>query len=206
MANEVGNSVECQRCKGTGRRRTLGGFRRCPCTPTPVKKRGPRAATHDGECGFCERRFTVSREAQRLALHGFQRPGSGWLIGDCPGHGKLPVELSTVTLEILRDYARQTAEAAENALAGYRGGLVTELLYRVRKLDAPVWGRGEEHHEFVTIKQGDLYNSQRGIPAFDDLLALRIREAERRARLARDTETRAAKRIAEWAAREVRAL
>src|SRR5688572_13524603 len=100
-------SLICRLCKGTGMRRTLGGMRRCRCTPAPPKRdRGPRAATHEGECGFCEGRLSVGRVDGLLALHGFQRPGTGWIVGECPGRRHPPVERSTATLELLRDFAR----------------------------------------------------------------------------------------------------
>lgn len=201
----------CPRCKGTGQRRVMSrsGYRRCSCTPAPEKKRGPRAATHEGECGFCERRFSIGRSDERLALHGFQRPGTGWLIGACPGENKRPVELSTETLELLRAAAAHHAEGAETFAAHLRSGTVAELLFDLRRPgfhSLPRTATHSERFETVTVRPGDKADYIRGLPSFNDLLGQRLRNAEREGRHARELEARAVSRITTWKLAELRSL
>ena len=199
----------CRRCKGTGVRWTLGGRRRCTCTPAPAKTRGPRTATHEGECGVCERRFSIGRVDERLALHGFRRPGGGWLLGECPGQNRLPVERSTETLVLLETLARKHAEAEEETLAFLRSEEVKELHFEIRHRDSYNLPRTATHagrFESVIVRKGDGADYTRGIPAFDDLLSGKIKKAETDARNARDMEKRAQTRIAAWAPSALRLL
>jgi len=48
--------------------------------------------TTTGECQICEGRYKVQRGA--IALHGYERPGFGFITGRCWGAGQLPYEQS----------------------------------------------------------------------------------------------------------------
>lgn len=45
-------------------------------------------------CQICAMRFQVTEKARNMVLHGYQRPGVGYIIGDCYGHGHPPFEVS----------------------------------------------------------------------------------------------------------------
>lgn len=45
-----------------------------------------------GMCGFCENTFKLRNG--KLVLHGFERPGYGYTLGQCPGVGMDPYEVS----------------------------------------------------------------------------------------------------------------
>lgn len=51
-----------------------------------------------GICQCCFREQVTKTlkngESLRLVLHGYERPGSGYIIGDCSGHGYAPYEIS----------------------------------------------------------------------------------------------------------------
>lgn len=51
-----------------------------------------------GWCPICEGDYKV--RANRLVHHGYQRPGTGFIVGDCPGVHHPPYELSTFTCEL----------------------------------------------------------------------------------------------------------
>lgn len=46
-----------------------------------------------GTCGWCGKRQKLSGSSV-MVLHGYKRPGDGWIQGECPGVGSLPYELS----------------------------------------------------------------------------------------------------------------
>lgn len=53
-----------------------------------------RKVTEDfiGTCQACFGEFKVSDQFKVIVLHGYQRPGNGYIIGDCDGHGHAPFE------------------------------------------------------------------------------------------------------------------
>lgn len=53
---------------------------------------------HIGFCGFCEN--VQKLRNGKLVLHGYQRPGWGQTEGKCPGVGKEPYEVSSVTADM----------------------------------------------------------------------------------------------------------
>jgi hypothetical protein len=205
MSNEA--TEHCRFCRGSGSRMTMAGPRRCKCTPAPAKVRGPGASTHEGECGVCERWFSLGLNNERLALHGFARPGYGWLVGKCPGENRLPVERSKETIEILRAIVIRRAEDAGATLAELRAPGLQELVHEHRRpgsYNLPRTASYAERFEVVTIVRGSGADYQRGLPSFDDLLARRIRETEANAKHARECVQRADDRIAAWQPKDPR--
>ena len=202
---------KCHRCRDRGYLLTMfsGHQRRCRCNPAPKPPKGPRSATHQGECGVCERVFTVAKDSERLALHGFSRPGHGWIVGECPGQGRLPVERSAETLAIVRDMATNRAIYLEGRLAALRTGQVTELRYEIARDGSRRLPRSAPHSarfETVTVKLGAPADYRKGIPSFNDLLGRMISETERDVSRMRDLERRAKERISAWAPRELKPI
>jgi hypothetical protein len=196
MTNASTPVPKCRRCRDTGVVRRNGWPRECSCKRAP-KVPGPRAATHEGECGVCERRYTISKVGEQLALHGYARPGDGYIIGECPGRDKLPVERSVVTLEIALRYAQETIASHEFDIMRLRSGQVTEVTYRkrnwqVRNGDAP------DAYKVFTIKKGDARDIFNGIPSFDERVDTLVHQHENIVKHARMAEKRALDRIATW--------
>lgn len=68
-----------------------------------------------GWCPICERDIKVRTG---LVHHGYERPGVGFIIGDCPGVGNPPYETSTHACDFyLRVFAIPKIREAENVLA-----------------------------------------------------------------------------------------
>lgn len=197
----------CPSCKGTGRVRAWTRTRRCHCTPKPAKVFTARTATHTGECGVCERAFTVDPKTNVLALHGFERPGHGYIVGKCPGRGMLPVELSTATIELVRDIAKASAEDHEAAIERWseRSESVLSVFFERKKKGYHLLNRkSASYHdlfELIEIKRGDPagFDHDDRRPSFDELLATKLKAAEFAAKVARETEARAERRLTEWA-------
>lgn len=91
-----------------------------------------------GTCGVCLKAIKVPNNL--LALHGYSRPGYGYIQGRCPGSGHLPWEVSPITGEIARDYFQ---------------GLMNQLSKDIQKLtvaeeltfDRGSFGRAETFHK-----------------------------------------------------------
>lgn len=77
-----------------------------------------------GWCPVCERDIKVRGNA--LVHHGYQRPGIGYIVGDCPGVGHEPYELGTGAAEY---YLKIVLDKIH---------LTTSYLDRLRRPNSPV--------------------------------------------------------------------
>lgn len=65
-----------------------------------------RVDRYIGLCAACMRSFVVQPDRQgtlRLVHHGYQRPGYGYIVGDCPGVGYEPHEVSPHLAQVMLD-------------------------------------------------------------------------------------------------------
>jgi hypothetical protein len=68
-----------------------------------------------GWCPVCQRDIKV--RSRMLVHHGYQRPGVGYIVGDCPGVGYEPFELGTEAADAYRaNYVRPNIDALERNL------------------------------------------------------------------------------------------
>jgi hypothetical protein len=113
-----------------------------------------------GICPVCERDHKVTPQGRRnvhgdglpagnrMVLHGYQRPGLGWLHGRCFGVGKLPYELSSSGCFAYREAAERQRDAAQKILESIEKGTIESAwVYRRTK------GFGSEK-ELVEVKKG----------------------------------------------------
>jgi hypothetical protein len=81
-----------------------------------------------GHCQFCGNHQVVKDGL--LVLHGYERPGHGWVYGRCPGVGEVPLQTAD---DLTRRYlagAELFLSQAQDRLAGARAELkVAEALY-----------------------------------------------------------------------------
>ena len=89
-----------------------------------------------GTCQVCGGEQVVDNDGKgRIVLHGYDRPGDGFIRGQCPGRGELPAEVSiVVTSEWIVSCERNAAAAkAANEAAGCtyeeRGGTYLAITY-----------------------------------------------------------------------------
>jgi len=136
-----------------------------------------RSLQHTGTCGACE--GNVKRDARgRMVHHGYQRPGFGYIVGDCLGVGTVPWELSPEGKKKLVGALVHLHLATQDSLRRLKSGEVTEF----RDTDY----RGKEK---VVVK---------GDPMFPIRLHDAIRSMEAREKsLARDIEDEQ-KKLAAW--------
>jgi hypothetical protein len=70
---------------------------------------------YDGTCQACFNRQACTHDA--MVHHGYTRPGNGYLIGDCPGVGHPPFEVSC-------DFTKQWAGQLRQKIAAWQDEIV----------------------------------------------------------------------------------
>lgn len=85
-----------------------------------------------GTCGFCDRQQRVQQD--KLVLHGYQRPGTGYTVGRCPGAKNPPFELSPITAQIGVDHYNYEVEYLKDKLASYKRDPLS-ILINVTRID-----------------------------------------------------------------------
>lgn len=101
--------------------------------------------TNTGTCPCCFR--NVKLNDGRIVLHGYHRPGHGYIVGSCFGVGYEPYEVSTKGTEASRDAYLATEKRLKARLAdlksdGFSGSFTTTR----------GWGRTKET---VTVEKGE---------------------------------------------------
>ena len=149
--------------------------------PDAVAKKAAVAASrvgHDGECQICQRRHILDSRGN-LVLHGYQRPGHGYIVGDCFGVGHPPWEVSSdalaIWIERLKAQSKQAAEAAVS----------------VAKRTTIDVNRGSDRNpKMVTLTKGD--------PSFEGEIEKRVRDLKQQAKFLADDAKRETQRLKTW--------
>jgi hypothetical protein len=153
---------------------------------------GPRTQTEDyvGRCQACLGEYKVDERA-KVVLHGYLRPGDGYIRGECEGVGAPPLEHSC---ELTKAIAARHATSA----AGWRTRLRELGSASVARLtrtweeyegDGPIWSRkAVRKHEEIGPDHED----------WDRTLAGAIRRAEFEERLARAAHEYYSQVVAQW--------
>lgn len=96
-----------------------------------------RKVTEDfiGTCQACFGEFKVNENSHHIVLHGYKRPGDGYIIGNCRGTDHLPFEYGyELTKEIIDDHLG-IALRRDQYLAKLKAGEVTEIRRMEREYD-----------------------------------------------------------------------
>lgn len=86
----------------------------------PHEKSAPRTRENTGTCGACLRNIKLVWKSDQLpvmALHGYNRPGHGYIIGKCYGGDHPPYELSPEATKIMLTYVVKQVEEARKLVA-----------------------------------------------------------------------------------------
>lgn len=114
-----------------------------------------------GTCAACGREIKV--RGGKLVHHGYERPGYGYIEGDCFGVHYEPHETSPKCAEDCLVSERKRLAGLEEALAGLEGR--TELQHRFSR---------RRVEDVVTVRQGDerVWNEEHRtwVPSFDECL------------------------------------
>ena len=96
----------------------------------------PTATRYIGNCQICEADQKLHQE--RMVHHGYRRPGHGSIVGDCPGVGEVPYEVSC---DLVKSYKANV----ESQLVGLRKHLATlkasKVGYLTEMKHVGGWGR-----------------------------------------------------------------
>jgi hypothetical protein len=149
--------------------------------PDVVAKKAAVAASRvgrDGECQICQRRHILDSRGN-LVLHGYQRPGHGYIVGDCFGVGHPPWEVSSDALatwiEQLKAQSGQLAQEAD----------------RTTKLTTINVNRGSERNpKIVTLTKDS--------PSFVGEIEKRVRALKQQSKWLADDATTATRRLKTW--------
>ncbi|MEQ6332927.1 hypothetical protein [Sphingobium sp. MK2] len=89
-----------------------------------------RKVTEDfiGTCQACFGEFKVNEASKLIVLHGYQRPGIGFILGNCEGHDHAPFEYDfqltkTIIVRHHQNADKQQKRKSELSTLGYAGPL-----------------------------------------------------------------------------------
>lgn len=99
-----------------------------------------------GTCPICEGTFKLHKEC--MVHHGYQRPGDGYIHGDCFAVGHPPYEVSCEVTKVFRGMMESRRDAVQKTLASYKAGEITHFTEnRIKRVG---FGRSElETTEYV---------------------------------------------------------
>ena len=158
--------------------------------PDVIAKKAAVAASRvgrDGECQICQRRHILDSRGN-LVLHGYQRPGHGYIVGDCFGVGHPPWEVSSDALATwIEQLKARSAQDAQSAV-------------RVAKLTTIDVNRGSERNpRMVTLTKGspDGYDTY-GSFSFESEIEKRVSALKQQAKWLADDAKRETQRLKTW--------
>jgi hypothetical protein len=150
-----------------------------------------RDLTNTGTCPVCSGNF--KRNSPGLVHHGYTRPGTGFIHGDCFGVGYLPWELSP---QGAQDYVAQVLkphlESSRTYLNSLKTGAVVVLFKTVSKY---INGMHENQKVAVTREENEY--------EYEQLLRSAIYNTEREVRWGEETVARFETSIANWKSDEL---
>lgn len=155
-----------------------------------------------GTCQCCFNQQVVhgapeSHDTRWLVLHGYERPGHGWLNGQCQGVGKLPYELSC-------EFTKEWASSVKQMLAGMEDQLADIVAdkpdtYSIAVTDYSKWVDREHPIKLVDIPRGfDGTVEHYGRTTFERVRQLKQREKEGDIGQAKMLLAFLAEKVAQW--------
>lgn len=137
-----------------------------------------------GTCGICHNVQKLRSNA--LVLHGYQRPGYGWIQGSCFGVGYQPWELSPESVEAYIKYLDKAIPSQKNTVNSLKTAKSFLVLIDDKHL---VKGSGQGYRKYNVTKDGFELADERkyagserqklGIPTAYDVWALDATNAEK---------------------------
>ena len=159
--------------------------------PDVVTRKAAVAASRvgrDGECQICQHRQILDSRGN-LVLHGYQRPGHGYIVGDCFGVGHPPWEVSSDALATwIERLKARSAQLAKEAV-------------RVAKLTTIDVNFGSDRNpRLVTLNKGDPsgYDTRHGSFSFESELKKRVDDLKEQSKWLADDAKRETARLKTW--------
>lgn len=136
------------------------------------------ATRYVGTCSVCEREQRVRKGL--MVLHGYVRPGHGWIQGSCPGTGWPPYEISAAGTQNYRRMTEVSLRQQEDLLERDESGRTTSIEVEVGK---SAWRAGE--FKTLTAQDGPAFTRavERRIAHTQYEIRKRLSEIERATQL-----------------------
>jgi hypothetical protein len=148
---------------------------------------------HVGFCALCER--DIKLNVGKLVHHGYQRPGDGYIHGDCPLVHAAPYEVTADTLVPHVAYWMDEAKRAGKRAADLKAGRITTL----ERVEVRGFGRMTKR-EVVVVDKSKVH-----LLEWSEALRMAVYAAEQRKETALREAERLKKWIAGWATRAFKA-
>ena len=153
--------------------------------------RGANDLHRTGTCQCCFNPQKVSKGGGKLmSLHGYERPGVGYIIGDCMGQGHQPFEVSCEMTKLMRKHVEGMKANAQDFLAKLNANEVETLRAHIRTnlKENDKYGYPRTKYVYVDVARGAeaspnpyfLDQPWEKVPSFEDLRESEIRAVERR--------------------------
>jgi hypothetical protein len=146
------------------------------------------AANPSGTCQCCFGHYKVVRGI--TSLHGYERPGNGYIVGACNGQQALPYQQSCELTKVMLQSVKNFEAARSARLAALESGAVTEFIHSIET-------RGERknfglraastfRHVAITLGDDTRYEADGVIiPSFERKLENNIWDTKRELEMAR---------------------
>jgi hypothetical protein len=160
--------------------------------PDVVAKKAAVAASRvgrDGECQICQHRQILDSRG-KLVLHGYERPGRGYIVGDCFGVGHPPWEVACDRLaEWIEQLKRSAAAEAQAAIDVAKLKKITVNQGSDRNPKMVELVEGGPNLEYVYGAPGESFTKAR---------AARVSAHQMQARMLKETAASEMRRLKTW--------
>lgn len=125
-----------------------------------------------GTCAICNRSHVVRNN--KMVLHGYQRPGIGYIVGDCFGVGYKPYELSPEACEAFIPVLQKMQKQRQKTLQDLQNDRVdefyeTRMNYKLGRRETITIGR--DNPAFERLRKERINKMQQEIKGIDEMIA-----------------------------------
>lgn len=167
----------------------------------------PASTTPEGTCQCCFRTDLKVKtpgdaldKPGKVSLHGYERPGEGYIVGKCWGESELPYEQSCEVTKKFLQHVKDAITNMQTALANLEADRVETLTHIVRK------GRGVD---IIEVKKGAAWvgipRAPGSIPSFEVLRQEAIEKTKRDLHMAQMRRDFLQEKVDTWTLRPLRA-
>ena len=137
-----------------------------------------------GTCQACFKRFVVKNVGGKgrlvTVLHGYERPGHGYITGECPGRGEEPFEVDKTITEKFKVQLVRILANRQEALRKLKAGEIKELFTRItsgyghnkkveHKLIQPGWvNPNQSYDDFAGRMKAAIRSTEQEIESIKD--------------------------------------
>jgi len=170
----------------------------------------PASTTPEGTCQCCFRNDLKVKtpgdaldQPGKVSLHGYERPGEGYIVGKCWGESELPYEQSC-------EVTKKFLQHVKDAIAKMQARLADLQADRVETLNHQVWKsvRGMRTFDIIEVKNGaaavGIRYSLGYIPSFEELRQEAIGKTQRDLSMAEQRRDFLQEKVDTWTLRPLR--